>query len=242
MKRLATTIVAIVLLASVVTRADPPKITGPDRVEPYRFAELTIEGAGADDIIFWDVSPEETGDLRDAGSKLLFVAPPGTYRFRAKVIPVKDGKISGKATDLRHTLVIGTPKPPVPPGPEPPGPNPPPPIPAPGFRVLIIEDAANRTKLSTLQQNILFDRGIRDYLNNKCIMGADGKTREWRIWDKGVDASAEGAVWTSTLKRQPAADKLPWIIISAPEKNSGYEGPLPADVNSTLELLKKYGG
>ncbi len=58
------------------------------------------------------------------------------------------------------------------------------------------------------------------------------------MWDAGVDASQESQLWQDALKRKRGA--LPWLVIS--NGKSGFEGPLPATVDETLTLLKKYGG
>jgi hypothetical protein len=79
---------------------------------------------------------------------------------------------------------------------------------------------------------------VRDYLRGKCVVGADGKTSEFRIWDKDVDAAADAKHWQDALKRPRAS--TPWLIVS--DGKSGYEGPLPANVDETLALLKKFGG
>jgi len=120
------------------------------------------------------------------------------------------------------------------PGPDPPKPDPSP-IPEAGLRVLIVEDAKNRNKLPPAQFAIIFDKGLRDYLNSKCAQ--DGKVKAWRIWPDGVDATAESKTWQDAMKRDRKS--LPWIIVSN-HPHGGYEGPLPADVDQTLALVKKY--
>jgi hypothetical protein len=143
---------------------------------------------------------------------------------------------SGCSLPAPSGCTLPAPTPPVPPNP---GPTPTPaPIPVAGFRVLIVEDSTNRTKLPPAQQAVLFAKPIRDYLDAKCVVGADGKTHEWRIWDQGTDAGADGEPWASALKR--TRQSLPSILIS--DGKTGFEGPLPATVAETLALLKKYGG
>jgi hypothetical protein len=108
------------------------------------------------------------------------------------------------------------------------------------LHVLIVYESAELSKLSPVQQAILFNKDMREYLNTTCPVGPDGKTREWRIWDKDVDASAESELWQAALKRDRKS--VPWIIVSNPDKGGGYEGPLPATITETMALLKKYGG
>jgi len=127
--------------------------------------------------------------------------------------------------------------PPIPPVP-PPDPPSPAPIPVAGFRVLIVYESGDLTKMPAAQQAILYSKTLRDYLNVKCVAGPDSKTREWRIFDKDVDTSGESAVWQAVMKRPRSA--VPWIVIS--DGKAGHEGPLPATVDETLALLKKWGG
>lgn len=148
------------------------------------------------------------------------------------------------ASDLAVcTVVIGG-VPPVPPdpGPNPPVPPVPPPSPAPipvdGFRALIVYESAELGKMPATQTNILYTKEIRDYLNSKTVKGTDGKTGEWRIWDKDVDTTNETKLWQDVMKRPRTA--VPWLVISTGK--DGFEGPLPATVADTLTLLKKYGG
>ena len=124
-----------------------------------------------------------------------------------------------------------TPKPIDPPIPVPVDPAP---IPGEGFRVLIVYESAER--LSSGQAVALRAKSLFDYLNSKCAQGPSNK--DWRIWDKDVDLSGESALWQNAMKRPRKS--LPWIIIS--DGKTGFEGPLPPDIDSTLALLKKYGG
>lgn len=236
-------LLSIILIAGIVnvSSADPT-ITGRTTVPAYDFIDLTITGAGADDIIFWDLTEESKAHIKEVGNSFLFTGPPGEYHIRVKVIPVKDGKISGKPFSLRSTILIGDAPIPVPPGPVPvpPGPTPTPDLPAPiagdGLRVLMIEDATQRTKLLASQINVLTGRTVRDYLNQKTQIGPDGKTHEWRIWDKDTDPTGDEKCWVDAIKRPRAS--VPWIIIS--NGKTGYEGPLPATPDEALNLLKKY--
>lgn len=118
-------------------------------------------------------------------------------------------------------------------------PEPPSPIPADGFRVLIVYETGDAGKIPYEQQLIIYDQGVRDYLDSHCVKGADGKTPERRIWDKDVKGiEAESKLWQDAFKRPRAS--VPWILISTGK--TGFEGPLPADAEDTLTLLKKYGG
>jgi hypothetical protein len=93
-------------------------------------------------------------------------------------------------------------------------------------------------KLPPAQSAVLFSKKVRDYLDAKCARGADGRTPEYRIWDQDIDTTAAGALWQAAMKRERKS--LPWLVVSTGK--SGYEGPLPATVDETLALLKKYGG
>lgn len=147
----------------------------------------------------------------------------------------------------KQIQTVTAPQPPPPDPPAPPTPVPPPtpptpvdpaPIPADGNRVLIVYETADLTNYPAAQTNVLYAKQVRDYLRSKCVVGPDGKTREWRIYDKDLDLSGESPLWRDAMKRDRKS--LPWIVISTGK--TGYEGPLPADVPSTLALLKKYFG
>lgn len=124
--------------------------------------------------------------------------------------------------------------PPTPDPPKPPEPLVPAPIPADGLHVLIQYES--RDRLTPEQHSIIYGKEIRDYLNSKCPLGPNGKTHQWRIWDKDVTGYDDSKLWGDAQKR--AAAKGGWIIIS--NGRTGYEGPLPASVEETIKLLEKY--
>lgn len=129
------------------------------------------------------------------------------------------------------------PVPPVPPTPPTPPPSPAP-IPAAGNRVLIIYESADLSKYPATQYGIIMSQEVRAYLNSKCVAGADGKTKEWRMWDKDTDTTYESQIWKDAIKTKTTT--LPWIIIST--GTTGFSGPLPADRAATLALLRQYFG
>lgn len=214
------------------------RIVGETKVEPYKLVRLSAEGADGAALI-WDVTPEESVDVVEFPSKVLFSAPPGTYKVKLRALRTKDGAASFETA--RATVVIGTPAPPIPPAPPVP-PTPPPdpaPIAQPGLRVLIVYETAELSKMPAEQRNVLYSKTVRDYLNSKCPAGADGRTREWRIWDKDVATDGESKLWQDAMSRPKRA--TPWILISNSPKG-GFEGPLPKTVDETLALIKRYGG
>ena len=125
------------------------------------------------------------------------------------------------------------PNPPVPPNPVPPIPAP---IAAPGLRVLMLYESSQLSKLPVAQSAILYDTGLRTYLDSTTPVGKDGKTHEYRIWDKDVNPAGDDQIWQDALKRPHAT--IPWILIS--NGTTGFEGPLPADPASTKALIQKY--
>jgi hypothetical protein len=157
-------------------------------------------------------------------STVVSVEAVATGKAEIIFVPQSEGDIVRQQLD-----VYAGPAPPVPP--SPPGPNPPP-ISDPGFRVLMVvkspKDAPDSVK----------DPKVRSYLESHCVMGPDGHTKEWRIWDNSVDASGDSKLWQQAFARK--RDVLPWILIS--DGKTGYEGPLPEKTDPLLALLKQYGG
>jgi hypothetical protein len=88
------------------------------------------------------------------------------------------------------------------------------------------------------QQQILFAKSIRTYLDSKSPVGVDGKTHDWRIYDQNIDTTTDSQVFKDAMNRPRKS--VPWIIVG--NGKTGFEGPLPATVDDTLNLLRKYGG
>ncbi len=224
---------------------DGPTILIPETIqlETDNLGSLVIEWGG--DSFDYAVRPSTLGVFREYDPDPLKVRlrilcrAEGVYYIHA--VACKAGKMTGIRT---CKVVVGKPGPvppgpdPVPPGPVPPGPLPPAPIPVDGFRVLMVYETGDVQKLPSAQAAVLFSKSIRDYLDGKCVLGPDGKTREWRIWDQNIDPTLESSLWQTAMKRPRAS--IPWIVISTGK--TGYEGPLPKDVEATLDLLKKFGG
>lgn len=112
------------------------------------------------------------------------------------------------------------------------------PIKEPGFRVLIVEETAERGKLPKGQWEQIMATApgsVRDYCKSHCVkVGSDP---EYRIVDKDVDASRESPIWQAALKRERKS--VPWLIAS--NGKHGFEGPLPSTTAETIALLKRYG-
>jgi hypothetical protein len=168
--------------------------------------------------------------LRDSKIVVVTSSKPGTYRLLAY------GALGDKATPPAVCVVI------VGQSPEPPTPEPKPepkPIPVSGLQVLITTETADIGQMPKGQALILTAKEVRDYLNAKCSVGSDKKTKEWRIWDKDVSTANETPLWKELFARP--RQSLPWIIIASGGKVIA-EQPLPATVSETISLLKKYGG
>jgi hypothetical protein len=246
MKRLLLTMLAALALTSSLLAAfdvEGPKEFKRDTIASYKPTGLPDKAA-----VIWDAD-EDKLSLKEVAGQLLVAGPPGEYKLRARMVVLdKDGKTNIETVRLTFKI-LGVPDPLPPPGPKPPpGPTPDPtptpdpaPIPTAGFRVLMIYESADLSTLPAKQLNVLYDKGIRDYLNSKCVKGDDGKTPAWRIWDKDVDASKDDKVWGEAMTKAKGVTgfKTPWLVVS--NGKTGFSGPLPADTTSALTLLKKYG-
>lgn len=136
--------------------------------------------------------------------------------------------------DARLKALEGPRPPPVPPDPPKP-PTPPAPIPLAGFRVLIVYDP---TTLTPAQQGITSGKKVRDYLQSHCVVGADGKTKDFWILQTGVDVSA-GPKWIGDVIQKHPGQRT-FMVVS--DGKTGFDGPLPASADEALQILTKIGG
>lgn len=212
------------------------KLPAEVKAEPGAFVKVPAELPDGGKEVRWyspdkglQVFPVEL--LKDSKTAVVIANAPGRYRL---VAWTAKGDVP---SDPAVCVVIVGDVPPVPPDPGP-GPKPPDPQPASVKRVLIVFESAEASKMPEKQQQILYGKTVRDYLNSHCEPDADGKTKAFRIWDKDVDASSESKHWQDVMKVQRSA--VPWLVIG--DGKTGYSGPLPATVEEFLTLARKHLG
>lgn len=226
----------LVALMATLAAAAPPilKVQKEISVPVYTFG--TLKATGEFEFVKWKL-PEALRFTTTEGPELTFTGPPGVYEAHVWAsnkdglsdlttvkITIGDGKPTPKPVD--PNVPTPTPKPDVPPSP----------LDIDGFRVLLVYESGDVTKMTKDQEAILYSKSVRDYLNSKCVVGPDNTTREWRIYDQDTDVKSEAKVWQQAMGRPRKS--VPWILISTGK--TGYEGPLPANIADTLTLLKKY--
>ena len=231
-----------------------PKPAGPD---PYVKLPEMVQASG----VMLVLRAETNGDavwwiLPDVAGITLF--PPDLLKDTKAVVLIIAGAPAGKYPVYAYTalgnkshaaakclIMVGEgpdPKPPdpKPPDPKPPDPKPKPdkaPIPLPGLRVLIVFDKAGQIAMPAGQQEIVYGAEMRTYLNAKCVVGPDGKTKDWWILDKAQNVTALPKYWQDAFARPRVS--VPWLLVS--DGKSGFEGPLPANLADMMTILKKFG-
>jgi hypothetical protein len=198
------------------------KVSASRSYRPYEPIVLKAEQVSSPKAQFlWDVSAP--AKVVEVGGECHVWAPPGSYTARLTAIDFEAKKVERAVAEFS---VEGA-APPNPPGPG--GP----------VKVLIIEEAKDRTKLPQAQQLILDGLPMRSYLNKVCATDLGmGYEKAWTIQDKDTDLSALGAFWEGARNRPRAA--LPWIVIADQAGTVLYEGALPADVPAAQALVGKY--
>lgn len=235
MRRAGLTVWMWLTLASVAL-GQSVKLPAEVKTEPGLFAVVRAEtDCGSLQWVAMDTGlallPPEL--LKDSRVAVVQAVKAGRYRLLA--YGAKGDVASSPAI---CTVIVGDAPEPVPPVPPVPPDPPVPPTPTTGDRVFIVYESSQLSSLPPGQLNILYAKGVRDYLDAHTATASDGR-HAWRIWDKDVDASGEASVWQDLLKRK--RDAVPWVIISG-EKGVSFEGPLPASVDDALSLFKKYLG
>jgi len=251
-RRLNAALLCVLLAAAPAwaddAKAAPPTLTIPPLVTPHgQYAQFLPEGNCVSVVYVGldGVEPIPPVVLKDPRFFLLDTKglAEGKYRFSG----VGAGS-DGAQVRTDFAVVVGSPPPgptpgpgpgPTPPGPTPPGPTPgPAPIPGDGLRVLMVYESADLTSMPKDQLNAMRSAETVDYLNKTCPKGSDGKTPEWRCWDKDLSTANEDQVWQDAMKRPRAS--TPWIVVS--NGKAGFEGKMPANQAEMTALLKKYGG
>ena len=154
---------------------------------------------------------------------------PGKHRIDILAAGIVGGEIEFQDKQL-DIEIIGNPDDDAPaPDDEPEGK---PIIGGPGFRVLIVYESSQT--LPSSQRSILGSETLSMYLTNHVAI--DNRQPAWRIFDQDTQFNNPNSIWAKAIKRPRT--QIPWILIS--NTKGSYEGPLPANVSETIELLKKY--
>jgi len=193
------------------------------------------------------------------GAAMAGWAPPSQEAYRVyrtitfgKIASAEPPKIEFKKakTLFLVTVLDETPKPPDPPeppdvDPTPEPPDPPeeePPFEAPGFAIMIIEEASERGRLPAEQVSVFTDPDIRRFVTEVVeIPGGEGAF--FRVIDDDY-TDFQLRFWPDSLRDAyrsvltQADGNLPWLAVT--DGKSGYSGPLPGNVEETVELLNKF--
>jgi hypothetical protein len=173
-----------------------------------------------------------------AGPCVFIVEAAGKGRVEFDAIPLGAG-LKTEADIVTATVDVdsGT-APQPPPKPIDPKVDPVAPIPVAGLRVLVVYESADLPKYTPQTNGIIFGAKVREWLNANCVVGPDGKNKEWRMWDRDVATDGEAKLWQDAMKRPRTS--TPWLIVS--NGVTGFEGPLPANADEFLALVDKYKG
>jgi hypothetical protein len=142
-----------------------------------------------------------------------------------------------EATICQAAIVIGD-------GGPSPGPDPPPPVPVVGkLHVLILYESGDDKEgsLTSEQSGVTTSVLLRRYLESHCV-SVEGEP-EYRFLDVDADIDGMSDAWRTQIEyaRQAGKGNFPWLTIDV-ENGGRYDGPMPADVDATLVMLKQYGG
>lgn len=106
-----------------------------------------------------------------------------------------------------------------------------------GFKCLIIEESADRSKLPLAQFAIFGSGNVAEYMQTHCSKDEKGNP-DFRIFDKDQPLANEKPIWQKAMNYQH--DGVPWLMASNGKK--GISMPLPLNETSFMEVVKKYGG
>lgn len=113
-------------------------------------------------------------------------------------------------------------------------PKPPSVITKPQFRLLIVEETADRPTLPPGQLSIFTSTTVRDYLDQHCVTLADG-SHGYRIIDQDeVINLPPDFQATAKLKRE----STPWLYCT--DGTRGLSAPLPGSVDQFLARIKPF--
>jgi hypothetical protein len=186
---------------------------------------------------FSDGAVRELEEERTYAGKYIYVVR-ALAKGSVELMVVPEGTAEEDSV-MRRTLNVMGIAPIPPPDPKPPDPDvDPTPIPGNSNRVLMLYESSDLSRIPAAQAALLTSGNVRDYLERKCSKGPDGKTAEYRIWDKDVDTTNASKPWQDAMALP--RDRMPWLMVS--NGVTGFSGPMPADEASLLAKLKQYLG
>lgn len=110
------------------------------------------------------------------------------------------------------------------------------PVVAPEFRCLILEESADRPKLTQNQLSILIGKKVDTYMKQYCVKDVHGNP-EFRIYDK--DTKLTGP-WAEVIQKNPP-QSFPWFYCTNGTK--GTNGPVPkSGADKFIEILNPFSG
>ena len=189
----------------------------------------------------------ETLDYHQRGEEVFGTGEPGKYKARqlvtaAKIVQDDKGvpRLESRQYSEVYTITITEVRPRPPPKPQPPTPSPTKaPFPSPNGLAFLILYEASETGLLPVEQASVFSSSRVLKFGNQYAVNVNGD-RFFRILD---DDYSDGDLVNLPPHVREAyqavkPSSLPWIAIANGDK--GYSGPLPKDVDSTLELLGRF--
>lgn len=239
----------LALVVAAAAWADPPKLDIPAEVKAPAAGYLTLKPkSDAASVVYVapNLDPFPAEFLAD--KTVLLVPVRGLAAGSYPCWAVAASK-TGEQAVVQFTVVVGTPTPGPGPGPGPtPGPDPfsakagaDPFCPtgqcgvgAAGLKVLIVEDAAARPKLSVGQNDTLFGSAVRTHLFANATGG-------WGLWSKDDDVSRAPVPFQHAFAYAKAhATAYPYIVASNGVRWTA--GPIPAGITpgAFIDKLKPY--
>ena len=99
-----------------------------------------------------------------------------------------------------------------------------------GLHVLIVEETEDRSSLPDDQRLVVASTLPRAYVLDK--------GGHFRQCDDDEDLSRGQAVWE--VARSTTGPERPWLIVSN-HPHGGFTGPLPGNLDATMQVLRKWG-
>jgi hypothetical protein len=102
------------------------------------------------------------------------------------------------------------------------------PVPTTGLHVLMVWESSQPGEIPESQVQVLTSTIVRDWIRDH--------NGQFRVFDDDTDLSQTPKVWQDAMK--VPRQSLPWIVVS--NGRTGFSGPLPKNIDETIQLLEKH--